>query len=57
MEIPSAEKVLEIPGLGKKIVSGILAQIGDISRFDDVKEIQKLSGLGLVAVSLVNIME
>ncbi|MCD7825238.1 MAG: hypothetical protein LUH14_04670 [Clostridiaceae bacterium] len=27
-----------------------LAEMGDISRFDDVKEIQKLSGLGLVAV-------
>ena len=26
--------------------------MGDISRFDDVKEIQKLSGLGLVACSL-----
>ena len=25
--------------------------MGDISRFDDVKEIQKLSGMGLVACS------
>ena len=33
------------------ILSGILAEMGDISRFDDVKEIQKLSGLGLVACS------
>ncbi len=32
-------------------MSGILAELGDISRFDDVKEIQKLSGLGLVACS------
>ena len=30
---------------------GILAKMGDISRFDDVKEIQKLSVLGLVACS------
>lgn len=30
---------------------GILAEMGDISRFDDVKEIQKLSGLGLIACS------
>lgn len=29
----------------------ILAEMGDISRFDNVKEIQKLSGLGLVACS------
>lgn len=33
------------------ILSGILAEMGDISRFDGVKEIQKLSGLGLVACS------
>lgn len=32
-------------------LTGILAEMGDISRFDDVKEIQKLSGLGLVACS------
>lgn len=29
----------------------MMAEMGDISRFDDVKEIQKLSGLGLVASS------
>ena len=34
-----------------KTHDGILAEMGDISRFDDVKEIQKLSGLGLVACS------
>lgn len=28
--------------------------MGDISRFDDVKEIQKLSGMGLVASSSGN---
>ncbi|MQN01485.1 MAG: IS110 family transposase [bacterium LCO1.1] len=30
---------------------GIIAEMGDISRFDDVKEIQKISGLGLVECS------
>ena len=50
-EIPSAENILEISGIGENILSGILAEMGDISRFDDVKEIQKLSGLGLVACS------
>ena len=29
----------------------MMAEMGDISRFDDVKEIQKLSGLGLVTSS------
>lgn len=50
-EIPNAENLLEINGLGENTLSGILAEMGDISRFDDVKEIQKLSGLGLVACS------
>ncbi len=50
-EIPRAENVLEIKGLGDTIVSGILAEMGDVDRFDAAKEIQKLSGLGLVACS------
>ena len=40
-------RIIELDGQ----LSGILAEMGDISRFDDVKEIQKLSGLGLVACS------
>ena len=51
LQIPHAENILEISGIGENILSGILAEMGDISRFDDVKEIQKLSGLGLVACS------
>lgn len=43
--------ILEISGVGEHILSGILAEMGDISRFDDVKEIQKLAGMGLVACS------
>ena len=50
-EIPHAGNILEISGIGENTLSGILADMGDISRFDDVKEIQKLSGLGLVACS------
>ena len=50
-EIPYAENLLEIEGIGENILAGILAELGDVSRFDDVKEIQKLSGLGLVACS------
>ena len=51
MEIPHTENILEIRGVGENILSGILAEMGDISRFDDVKEIQKLSGMSLVARS------
>lgn len=50
-EIPHTENLLEISGVGGNILAGILAEMGDISRFDDVKEIQKLSGMGLVACS------
>ena len=51
LEIPHTGNILEISGIGENTLSGILAEMGDISRFDDVKEIQKLSGLGLVACS------
>ena len=50
-EIPYAENLLEIKGIGGNILAGILAEMGDITRFDDIKEIQKLSGLSLVACS------
>lgn len=50
-EIPAAENLLEIPGIGGNILSGLLSEMGDISRFDTAKEIQKLSGMGLVACS------
>ena len=50
-EIPNAGNILEINGVGENILSGILAEMGDIDRFDDVKEIQKLSGMSLVACS------
>ncbi|XBX14118.1 transposase [Enterocloster clostridioformis] len=50
-EIPHGDKIRGISGIGVTTLSGILAEMGDISRFDDVREIQKLSGLGLVACS------
>lgn len=50
-KIPHAGNILEIAGIGENTLSGIHAELGDISRFDDVKEIQKLSGLGLEACS------
>lgn len=51
IEIPNAKNIQAISGIGDTTLTGILAEMGDISRFDDVKEIQKLSGLGLVACS------
>ncbi len=46
--IPMAEKLLEIKGVGIRTVSGFLAEAGDISRFNNPKELQKLAGLALV---------
>ncbi len=47
-QIPMAEKLLEIKGVGMKTVSGFLAEVGDITRFSNPKELQKLAGLALV---------
>ena len=47
-QIPMAEKLLEIKGVGIKTVSGFLAEVGDISRFNNPKELQKLACLALV---------
>lgn len=38
-------------GIGGNILAGILAEMRDISRFDGVEKIQKLSGMGLAASS------
>lgn len=47
-KIPMAEKLLKIKGVGIKTVSGFLAEVGDVSRFNNPKELQKLAGLALV---------
>lgn len=46
--IPYIDKLLEIKGVGSKTVSGFIAEVGDISRFDNPKQIQKLAGYALV---------
>lgn len=48
-EVPYTDKLLEIPGVGMKTVIGFVAEIGDISRFDDPKQLQKLAGLAIVS--------
>lgn len=44
-EIPYSENLLEIKGIGLKTVSGFIAEVGNIRRFDNPKRIQKLAGL------------
>jgi transposase len=46
--IPYIDKLLEIKGVGLKTVSGFIAEVGDIRRFDTPKQLQKLAGYALV---------
>ena len=47
-EIPEAKKLLEIKGIGIKTVSGFLAEVGDVRRFKEPKQLQKYAGLAIV---------
>lgn len=47
-EIPEAKRLQEIKGIGVKTVSGFLAEVGDIRRFGNPKQLQKYAGLAIV---------
>lgn len=51
LQIRHVDKLLEIKGIGITTVAGFIAEVGDITRFNDTKELQKLAGLELVADS------
>lgn len=48
-EIPYIDKLMEIRGVGLITVSGFIAEVGDIRRFDNPKQLQKLAGYAIVA--------
>ena len=48
-EIPYIDKLRAIMGAGVVTVSGFIAEVGDIRRFDDAKQLQKLAGYAIVA--------
>lgn len=48
-EIPYMDKLMEINGIGLKTVSCFVAEVGDIGRFDNPKQLQKLAGYAIVA--------
>ncbi|SFV05309.1 IS110 family transposase [Butyrivibrio sp. INlla21] len=50
-EIPYIDKLLDIEGVGIVSVSTFVAEVGDIGRFDNPKQIQKLAGYALVECS------
>ena len=47
-QISGADKLLKVPGAGLITVAGFLSEVGDIKRFSDSKQIQKLAGLAVV---------
>jgi transposase len=46
--LPEAAKIMKISGIGTVIAAGLLSEIGDIRRFSNPKQIQKLAGLAVV---------
>ena len=47
-QIPYIDKLLAIKGIGIKTVSGFVAEVGDIGRFDNPKQLQKLAGYAIM---------
>ena len=47
-DVPNGEKLLEIKGVGVKTAVGFISEVGDIMRYEDAKQIQKLAGLNIV---------
>jgi transposase len=48
MQVPNANKLLDIKGVGLITAATFVGEVGDISRFQDPRQIQKLAGLNLV---------
>ncbi|BBE30226.1 hypothetical protein OSSY52_03670 [Tepiditoga spiralis] len=49
--IPRIENALSIKGVGIITISGFIAEVGDIKRFNHPKQIIKLAGLNLKETS------
>ncbi len=46
-QIPGTKQMLTIPGVGLVTVAGFIAEVGDLSSYDNPRQIQKLAGLTL----------
>lgn len=46
-QIPGVSEILKIKGVGMVLAAGFMAEVGDISRFEHPRQIQKLAGLNL----------
>lgn len=47
LQVPNAVKLLDIKGIGNVLAAYIVSEIGDIHRFQDPRQIQKMAGLAL----------
>ena len=47
IQVPNADKLLNIKGVGILTVASFLGEVGDIRRFDSPKQIQKLAGFAI----------
>jgi transposase len=47
-QVPNAEKLLDIKGVGLITVATFVGEVGNINRFQDPRQIQKLAGFNLV---------
>ncbi|ATW26723.1 IS110 family transposase [Candidatus Formimonas warabiya] len=47
LKIPNASKLVDIKGIGMVTAAVIVSEIGDINRFQDPRQIQKMAGLSL----------
>jgi transposase len=45
--IPGVQHILTIPGIGIATVAGFFAEVGDLSRYQHPRQLQKLAGLNL----------
>ena len=50
-QIPGMKELLKIKGVGLVTAAGFIAEVGDISRFDHPRQIQKLAGLNIKETS------
>jgi transposase len=46
--LPNVDKLLSIRGVGMQTVVGFIAEVGDVNRFSDPKQLVKLAGLNAI---------
>ena len=49
--LPAAAILQEIPGFGPQVIATLLGELGDLTRFDDPRQPQKMAGLNLTQQS------